>query len=109
MGGLAGGQVEAVRLSVPWLWPGRVVAGCNREGWLVGCRHLCVVALPLTSRPPCFLLSMPLIVLPSGEIPLRRCRATHWKQTVFYLKDTLIVHQGEAITGGWAAGGWVGG
>ncbi|GAB4813615.1 hypothetical protein N2152v2_000661 [Parachlorella kessleri] len=28
-----------------------------------------------------------------------RCRATHWKQTVFYLKDTLIVHQGEQITG----------
>jgi len=28
-----------------------------------------------------------------------RCRSTHWKQTVFYLKDTLTVNMGEAITG----------
>jgi protein arginine N-methyltransferase 1 len=26
-------------------------------------------------------------------------RPTHWKQTVFYLEETLMVHQGDAITG----------
>ena len=29
-----------------------------------------------------------------------RCRTTHWKQTVLYLEDTLVICQGEAITGG---------
>lgn len=28
-----------------------------------------------------------------------RSRATHWKQTVFYLEDTLIVHPNETIKG----------
>ena len=28
-----------------------------------------------------------------------RARGTHWKQTVFYLNDTLTAHQGEAVTG----------
>ena len=28
-----------------------------------------------------------------------RARHTHWKQTVFYLEDTLIVQQGEVIEG----------
>ena len=28
-----------------------------------------------------------------------RSRSTHWKQTVFYLTDTLTVHAGENITG----------
>lgn len=28
-----------------------------------------------------------------------RSRHTHWKQTVFYLEDTLIVNQGEAVEG----------
>lgn len=28
-----------------------------------------------------------------------RSRATHWKQTVFYLRDTLIVHAGDHVTG----------
>lgn len=28
-----------------------------------------------------------------------RSRNTHWKQTVFYLEDTLIVQQGEVIEG----------
>lgn len=36
---------------------------------------------------------------PLGFSTSPRCRATHWKQTVFYLKDTLIVHQGEQVTG----------
>lgn len=54
-------------------------------------------------KAPCFLLASGcmrlchLSLLPPSR--LRRCRATHWKQTVFYLKDTLIVHQGEQITG----------
>lgn len=29
-----------------------------------------------------------------------RSRSTHWKQTVFYLEDTLRVHPKEEITGG---------
>ena len=33
-----------------------------------------------------------------------RSRATHWKQTVFYLKETLVVHPNEVIKG---VGGWV--
>jgi type I protein arginine methyltransferase len=28
-----------------------------------------------------------------------RARGTHWKQTVFYLEDTIAICQGEAITG----------
>ena len=28
-----------------------------------------------------------------------RCRSTHWKQTVFYLEDTLTVTSGDVITG----------
>lgn len=28
-----------------------------------------------------------------------RSRHTHWKQTVFYLEDTLIVNQGEVVEG----------
>lgn len=28
-----------------------------------------------------------------------RSTSTHWKQTVFYLEDTLIVHPGEVIHG----------
>lgn len=28
-----------------------------------------------------------------------RCKSTHWKQTVFYLEDTLVCHKGEELTG----------
>lgn len=28
-----------------------------------------------------------------------RCRATHWKQTVFYLEDMLTVERGEVVEG----------
>jgi protein arginine N-methyltransferase 1 len=34
---------------------------------------------------------------PVGFSTAPRARSTHWKQTVFYLEDTLIVHQGEAL------------
>jgi protein arginine N-methyltransferase 1 len=36
---------------------------------------------------------------PVGFSTAPRCRATHWKQTVFYLKDTLILHQGDTVKG----------
>ena len=35
---------------------------------------------------------------PLGFSTSPRARATHWKQTVFYLNDTLIVNPGDAIT-----------
>ena len=38
--------------------------------------------------------------IPAAAPGRRRARSTHWKQTVFYLKDTLIVHQGDVISGG---------
>jgi type I protein arginine methyltransferase len=28
-----------------------------------------------------------------------RSRPTHWKQTVFYLKETLCIHAGEVVVG----------
>jgi protein arginine N-methyltransferase 1 len=36
---------------------------------------------------------------PVGFSTAPRARSTHWKQTVFYLEDTLIVHQGDEISG----------
>ena len=36
---------------------------------------------------------------PIGFSTAPRARSTHWKQTVFYLADTLAVRQGETITG----------
>jgi type I protein arginine methyltransferase len=35
---------------------------------------------------------------PLGFSTSPHARATHWKQTVFYLNDTLIVNPGDAIT-----------
>jgi protein arginine N-methyltransferase 1 len=36
---------------------------------------------------------------PLGFSTSPRSRTTHWKQTVFYLEDTLMVHQGDTIRG----------
>eukprot|EP00887_Chlorella_sp_A99_P003197 scaffold9.g3197.t1 len=36
---------------------------------------------------------------PIGFSTSPRARQTHWKQTVFYLHDTLIAHQGDVLVG----------
>jgi len=36
---------------------------------------------------------------PIGFSTSPRCRPTHWKQTVFYLEDTLTAHKGEVVSG----------
>ena len=45
------------------------------------------------STPTAFLLR------PHRPLLLCRCKNTHWKQTVFYLEDTLVVCEGETIEG----------
>lgn len=36
---------------------------------------------------------------PIGFTTSPRARSTHWKQTVFYLEDTITICQGESVTG----------
>ena len=44
-----------------------------------------------------------LIITASGDdsrvCAVCRCRTTHWKQTVLYLEDTIVICQGESLSG----------
>ena len=42
---------------------------------------------------------MQALVLEGSPANVRRSRSTHWKQTVLYLEETIVICEGETISG----------